>query len=206
MNHFRYYPNEELIRLLARLKTRGAALDLGCGAGGNTWALAQHGFTTRGIDNDPAALAEAAKNLRQHDATLTLGDMTALAWDDESFDLVIDCFSSYCLTTAQADRVLRETYRVLRPGGVFWSFHPSKHSDAWRMSSNRTDDWTLDSIVREGSPYIGHPGPFRFLYPGEYIWTLRKVGFAIDYCEELTRTYGLRERFSMISIAGTKAS
>jgi SAM-dependent methyltransferase len=132
------YPPEELAGFVARTYAdaegrRGLrALEVGCGPGPNLWYLAREGFTIAGIEGSVNALnamrerfwgegMEAA--LQQAD--LKLGNFASLPWSDRSFDLVIDIQAITHNTTPVIRSVIAEIFRVLKPGGWFFSrmFH-----------------------------------------------------------------------------------
>ncbi len=85
-------------------------LDLGAGTGETTAYLQKLGYDAFGIDRkvEPSAQATAG-------GSITEGDMTALPFPDESFDLCMaECSISGC---GDGPAALKEAYRVLRPGG-----------------------------------------------------------------------------------------
>lgn len=88
-------------------------LDAGCGTGGSLRWLRELGAPC-GIDLHPSALRLA---LARNSAPLALGDVQALPFASDSFDLVT-CFDVLCQRGIARDfRVLQELARVLRPGG-----------------------------------------------------------------------------------------
>jgi SAM-dependent methyltransferase len=89
-------------------------LDVGCGAGMAASLSATRGATVAGIDAADALLAIARE--RTPGADFRQGDIEALPFDDDSFDLVtgFNAFQ-YAGDPAQA---LREAGRVTKPGGM----------------------------------------------------------------------------------------
>ncbi|MGI9624614.1 MAG: class I SAM-dependent methyltransferase [Acidimicrobiales bacterium] len=88
-------------------------LDVACGAGLALELARQRGATTAGIDASPRLIA-VARN-RSPEADIQVGDMHALPWADDSFD-VVTSFRGVWGTTPDA---MHEIRRVLRPGGRF---------------------------------------------------------------------------------------
>ncbi|MBK9384890.1 MAG: class I SAM-dependent methyltransferase [Planctomycetes bacterium] len=90
-------------------------LDLCCGAGRHGAALARRGFAPVGLDLSAALLSRArAQGLR-----VSRGDMRALPFAGESFELVLQLFTSFGYFEQDAENaaVLAEIARVLVPGG-----------------------------------------------------------------------------------------
>lgn len=94
------------------------ALDVACGPGIISCALASTAHQVTGIDFVPAMIEEAKK--RQSEKKLTnlqweLGDAEHLPFEEESFSLVVTRYSFHHLL--HPERVLSEMKRVCRPGG-----------------------------------------------------------------------------------------
>ena len=204
----RLYPNEELCRFLGRhffsrttREERRAikVLELGCGSCSNLWMVAREGFDAHGIDLSGEAVRLGHRMLASwgQEASLTTGDMCSLPYEENEFDVVIDVFSSYSLPLAQYRDALAETAKVLKPGGLFFSYTPSAASDAFRnhAPSEKLDEWTLDGIRRPGSPFTGNAYPFRFM-DADLVHDLFP-GFGLDVTElELScRTYNRRSEY-----------
>ena len=89
------------------------------------------------------------------------------------------------------DRFLDEVSRVLKSGGRFFSYHPSKDSDAFREPgpARLIDASTLDGIRRPTSAYYPQDYLFRFIHPGEFATMLDRRGFKILRNERIGRAY-----------------
>lgn len=96
-------------------------LDVGCGPGTITAALAGIVDTAIGVDIDPNAIA-AARQLATHSSLANLSfvevDMTALPFEDGAFDAVFFHAVLYHQSHAKLTRTLAEARRVLKPGGL----------------------------------------------------------------------------------------
>lgn len=115
-----------------RLKPGSPVLDIGCGAGSTSVALASRGLNVAAVDPVPEMVeltkqaafeARAGSNL-----TASLGDVHDLAFSDSSFRLVLAIGVLPWLST-YADPLL-EIARVLQPGGFLvvsvdnsWAIH-----------------------------------------------------------------------------------
>jgi SAM-dependent methyltransferase len=100
-------------------------LDAGCGPGSITVDLAEivaPGKVT-GVDIDEQHLQLAIQHAKQRNVKnvqFEPGDITQLAFPDESFDAV---FVHGVLEYLDAERAFSEIYRVLKPGGVVGARH-----------------------------------------------------------------------------------
>ncbi|MDD3182164.1 MAG: class I SAM-dependent methyltransferase [Alphaproteobacteria bacterium] len=90
---------------------KGKILELGCGSGETMKILTDWGWTTEGLDFDPAAVSNAVAkglNVRQ-------GDLFSCGYAADSFDVV---FSNHVIEhVPDPAAVLAECHRILRPGG-----------------------------------------------------------------------------------------
>lgn len=114
----------ERIQRYAFVPSGGRALELGCGDGIMTAALAEAGYSATGLDLSPTVLRRAraqAKELGVR-ARFLRGDTTRMtAVRDASMDLVLDMNCLHCLIVpAHRRAMLREARRVLRPEGVLY--------------------------------------------------------------------------------------
>ena len=214
----RLYPNEELVRFISRryghipfaARYSLDLLEVGCGAGSNLWALAREGFHAYGLDSVARAIGICREMLDRWrvSAELEIGDIKNLPYPAERFDCVVDVFSSYCLRLEGFRTFLREAYRVLKPGGRFFSYAPSKGSDAFAKAAaaDLLDPHTLNGIVKPGTAYYGNFYPYRFILSAEYRYELQEAGFTVLYLETVARTYGgEQERVEFVVIEGQKA-
>jgi SAM-dependent methyltransferase/alkylhydroperoxidase family enzyme len=106
-------------------------LDIACGAGLAVELAALRGAECAGVDASER-LIKVARD-RSPNADLRVGDMHALPWDDDTFD-VVTSFRGIWGTTPKA---LDEARRVLKPGGrlgiTVWG-HIKASPGAWALS------------------------------------------------------------------------
>ena len=93
-------------------------LDVGCGAGRHTRALAEAGARVTGVDLSRALLGHAR---HCSGATFLRADMRRLPVRDRSMDVVVNLFTSFGYFSSDAEHaaVLAAMLRTLRPGGSF---------------------------------------------------------------------------------------
>ena len=104
-----------------------AILDIGCGGGRNIFYFLRQGCNVFGIDQS----AEAVAAVQQLAAALApalprdhfqQAEADQLPHDDASFDLVISsAVLHFAQDEAHFDRMVREAWRVLQPGGFFFA-------------------------------------------------------------------------------------
>ena len=95
-----------------------AVLDAGCGRGEVLLACARAGSTVAGIDYAQAAVEISRDTLAEvPGADIRQGDISRLPWADGSFDRVLSGDVIEHLDPDQAQAMLAEAHRVLRPGG-----------------------------------------------------------------------------------------
>ncbi len=92
-------------------------LDLCCGAGQTTQFLVQCSKRVTGLDISPVALERASKNVPQ--ARYVEGLAEDIPLPDQQFDLVHTSAALHEMNPQQLERIMREVYRVLKPGGIF---------------------------------------------------------------------------------------
>jgi len=142
------------------------ALDIGCSAGFIADELASDGADTIGVDIDEPGLAAAQSSFGQQVRfVLTSGD--ALPFPDESLDVVV--FNHIYEHVVDADAVLTEIHRVLKPAGVaylglgnkyqvmephyrlpFLSWLPQRAADRYVRAFGKADDYYESYASRAG--------------------------------------------------------
>lgn len=97
-----------------------AILDIGCGYGRTLKELKARGYTNlAGADISQKMLDLAAKDLP--DATLKVIENESLPFEDDSFDAAVILAVLTCIATdREQEKLIEETTRILRPGGIIY--------------------------------------------------------------------------------------
>jgi SAM-dependent methyltransferase len=113
------FTETEMEFLLAKISGSDDVLDMGCGTGRFTVPLAERAASVTGLDISPQMLAVNGRKLavRGLRAELREGDMIALPFPDESFDVVTSMLALMHIPVEDREQVFREASRVLKPGG-----------------------------------------------------------------------------------------
>lgn len=108
---------------------KGLILDIGCGSGALTIAVAKKNPTAKviGIDKWGIEYASYNKSLCEQNAKaegvnnveFRAGDAVKLDFPDESFDAVVSNYVYHNITGVDRQQVLLESLRVLKKGGTF---------------------------------------------------------------------------------------
>ncbi|MEI6378255.1 MAG: class I SAM-dependent methyltransferase [Candidatus Falkowbacteria bacterium] len=118
LRFFKFLKKQEKFKLEDR-----KILDLGCGTGRNANYLAKLDNDVIGIEFSPTAYNLAVARAKKLELTVDyrLGDIgRPYNIADNSIDVALDVTSSNSLDEAGRAVYLRETHRVLRPGGYFF--------------------------------------------------------------------------------------
>lgn len=154
-------------------------LDVGCGVGVFLGLVAERGARAYGIDASEALLDVA--RARVANADLRLGDMEALPYDDDTFDLVTG-FNSFFFAT-DIVVALREAGRVARPGAPVvvqvWGPH------------ERNDLEAVKRIIRPFMPPRPADAPAEpdYAQPGVLEGLARQAGLAPQVTFDTTWAY-----------------
>jgi SAM-dependent methyltransferase len=138
------YP-EQLCNFIAKSyfkKEYNTLLDVGCGRGDHLTEFQRMGFQCKGIDKTEEA-KELAKNIEIGNVDV---EKEPLPFKDNSFDVVFN--KSLLEHLNYPDNFMRETYRVLKPGGRLIILTPDWESNYKMFYGDYTHKtpFTIDSL------------------------------------------------------------
>lgn len=113
--------------LKGRIAATDKVLDAGCGPGRNSYYLLTQGVEVFGVDANAGAVAglrDLAAELGRpsDDGHFRVEALDALTFADSTFDVVIcSAVLHFARDDAHFEAMVRELWRVLRPGGLFFA-------------------------------------------------------------------------------------
>lgn len=113
--------------LKGRIKPGMRILDAGCGTGRNLVYFLREGYEVFAADEDPQAVEHVRSLARTLAPRLPEGNfrvepVEGMSFEDACADVVIsNTVLHFAQDDAQFERMLRGTWRVLKPGGLFFS-------------------------------------------------------------------------------------
>ncbi|MDQ3733995.1 MAG: class I SAM-dependent methyltransferase [Actinomycetota bacterium] len=127
------------------------ALELGCGTGFFLLNLMQAGVIERGSVSDisPRMVAAALRNAEGLGLRVDgrVADAELIPYDDDTFDLVVG--HAFLHHLPDVEQSLRETLRVLKPGGRFvFAGEPTKWGDRVARRLGQATWWTWTRVTR----------------------------------------------------------
>jgi SAM-dependent methyltransferase len=142
---------ENLRSIEQQLGGRGRYLDVGCGLGENLWAAREAGWEYEGVDVSPAYLKWAEDHLG---VRARLGTLEEMNYPDNHFDAIT--MNAILEHLYDPYATLKEVYRVLKPGGLFWFDAPNEDGLYMRMGNfymkAQGRDWVI-TLAPTFSPY-----------------------------------------------------
>lgn len=109
---------------LSHIRPGMRVLDLGCGAGWLTLAMAQRGAEATGLDISEESLTVAREyfeSIREEvpgSVRYEVADLNQISLTADSYDVISVCGALHHLTNVR--HTIAELHRALRPGGLFW--------------------------------------------------------------------------------------
>jgi ubiquinone/menaquinone biosynthesis C-methylase UbiE len=180
---------ETTLRLLGSVRGK-EILELGCGAGRWSAALADRGARPVGLDASRSQLGQAKRLVRSGSPRLpfVLADAELLPFVDESFDLVFCDWGA--MTFCDPLRTVPECARILRPSGrfVFSTASPLRY-----LALDRVRDRQVPRLLRsyfdQRRVVLGDTVEFQLPY-GKWIDLFRSNGLSVERLVESRPTAG----------------
>ena len=143
-------------------------LDVGCGDGSLTLKIKEMGAEVVGIDLSAPNLKLAHRKAEQRGVAVTYSqrDAAATGYPDASFDLVTATMLIHELPAPALRQVIRDTARLLRPGGLFVALDFQHTGDPFRdaiMDSHgaRNNEPLLPMLFRTNMDQLCRAAGFR---------------------------------------------
>jgi demethylmenaquinone methyltransferase/2-methoxy-6-polyprenyl-1,4-benzoquinol methylase len=114
-----------------KLQSDTQILDLCCGSGQVTRFLVNFSENVTGLDASPLSIQRARKNVPN--ATYIKAFAENMPFADNLFDVVHTSAALHEMQSEQLQKIIKEVYRVLKPGGVFTlvDFHSPTNPIFW---------------------------------------------------------------------------
>jgi ubiquinone/menaquinone biosynthesis C-methylase UbiE len=180
-------------RLVTKAAPKGCdTLDLCCGQGTLTAALADAGASVTGLDFSPEMLALAER--RAPGINFIEGDAMALPFQDGVFDLVVNNFGM--MHIPDQPTALKEIRRVLRPGGRFLmaTWAAPDRSPAFGVA------FGAFRALGDFSNAVTQPDLFAFSRPEEAREMMGAAGLSITAHEDIEEAWVLQEPSELFDI------
>ncbi len=150
------------------------ALDVGCGGGLLAEEFAKLGYAVTGVDPSKPSIVAAREHAQKAGLAITylVGAGEDLAFPEKSFDLVYCC--DVLEHVEDPDRVIAESARVLKRGGVYAFDTINRTFRSWLFAVKLGQEWGWSSFLPAGLHDWG-----RFLKPREIGSMLARHGLGL---------------------------
>lgn len=174
LNRARFgYFRDALTRTLGRKPSGLRVLDLGCGGGYLAEEFARLGCTVTGVDPSEPSLEAARRHARESGLPIDYrrGTAEAIPFPDASFDAAVCCDVLEHVPDVAA--ALRETARVLRPGGAYFYDTINRTLRSRFVMITLMQDWSWTALM-PGEVHVWE----MFIRPEELRARLEAAGIA----------------------------
>lgn len=144
-----------------------SVLDVGCGGGIFSEALAKQGATVVGIDAEASAIQVASEHAKDLNLPLTYVATSIEAFHGEAFD-IITCFE-LLEHVDEPQRVIKEAANRLKPGGLLFLSTINRTAKAY-VSAIVMAEYVLRIVSRQTHDYA------KFIRPSELAKMARQAG------------------------------
>jgi ubiquinone/menaquinone biosynthesis C-methylase UbiE len=128
-NQVNLYPFPQVLTRFSKIRSEKdisnlKVLEIGCGTGNNSIALAKLGFKVFGCDISNTAIEKALNYAKTANVMIEfiVSDVANLQYPDSTFDYVLDRGVLTCLRHNFISKAISEIYRILRQDGVYLGF------------------------------------------------------------------------------------
>jgi len=151
-------PQPELAKLIEQGKFQGEVLDAGCGEAAISLYLAEHGFTTVGLDQSPTAIDLAKKEAAARgltNASFAVADISDFGGYDGRFGTIVDSTLFHSMPVELRDGYQQSIVRAAAPGASYFVLVFDKAGMPDGPANPVTEDelrdvvskyWTIDDI------------------------------------------------------------
>lgn len=183
----------EIAAEVGEIDSETRVLDVGCGPGLLSAALAERGSQVVGIDFSEKMIAAARKLFPE--LAFQVANAESLPYPDSTFDVAVCCYTAHHF--ARPDSVFTEILRVLNPGGRLVVIHPIQSEQA---SFGSFAEALYESLPPEQVP----GGPLLDVSdPKDYELLLQNCGYDNAQCERRAKPVEL-DRIETLLDAGWK--
>ena len=132
----------------------GKILDLGCGAGRNTFYLGRMGFKLYASDLDCRKIRENGARLGCTDICIREHSFTSIPYPDCFFDAVCCMSTLHHAVIREIRQGIDEVYRIIKPGGLFLFDFLSVYDGSFGLGREIEKNTFVGS--REGEEGVAH--------------------------------------------------
>jgi len=149
-----------------------SVLDVGCGGGILTEAIAKEGALCFGIDVEEEAINTAEKHAKEHSLNITYESIAIENFNKEDyFDII--CCMELLEHVKDPQEIIRQCHRKLKPGG--WLFLSTLNRTFKSYATAiLAAEYILKILPKQTHDYN------KFITPGELARALRRCGFEIE--------------------------
>jgi cyclopropane fatty-acyl-phospholipid synthase-like methyltransferase len=167
----------DLVGEMARPQSRQLVLDVGCGIGAPALRIAErYGCQITGINISREQVRQGRRMIQErrmsHQIRIVRGDVRALDFPDGWFDAIVclEAAGDICVSEQDKDRLVRDLYRVLRPGG-----HVGFSDLALRARPSPQEDQALRAVLYHSGAELVTDWPALFVRHGFTIVDRRDI-------------------------------
>jgi ubiquinone/menaquinone biosynthesis C-methylase UbiE len=132
------------------VSVKGLSLvDVGCGAGATTRALAEQGATVIGIEPDPIQAERNRAAVETPGVTFIEAGAEAIPVDDDTVDGVLFFRSMHHVPAELMDQAIHEAARILKPDGFLLALEPGLDCTHFEMMRPFNDETKVRTLAQE---------------------------------------------------------